>query len=83
MKTTIDVPDAIFRQVKARASLRGKTMKTFFTEALIEKLQRERGASTEESGWMKVFGKISEAEIEEVQAQIDAEFSVIEAGAWE
>ena len=34
MRTTIDLPDPLFRQAKAAASLRGVSLKTYFTEAL-------------------------------------------------
>ena len=34
MKTTIDLPDATFRQVKTVAAARGMTLKRFLTEAL-------------------------------------------------
>ena len=38
MKTTIELPDATFRQAKVLAAARGTTLKQFFTEALDEKL---------------------------------------------
>ena len=38
MRTTIDVPDHILRRAKAAASLQGKSLKTFFTEALEERV---------------------------------------------
>jgi hypothetical protein len=34
MRTTINLPDPLFRQAKAAASLRGVSLKTYFTEAL-------------------------------------------------
>lgn len=34
MRTTIDIPDHLLRRAKAAASLSGKTLKVFFTEAL-------------------------------------------------
>ena len=39
MKTTIELPDALFRQSKSLAAARGVTLKRFFTEALEEKLR--------------------------------------------
>lgn len=38
MRTTIDIPDQLFRHAKAAASLDGKSLKTFFTEALEAKV---------------------------------------------
>ena len=40
MKTTIELPDAAFRQAKAIAASRGLTLKQFFTDALEDKLRR-------------------------------------------
>ena len=40
MKTTIELPDATFRQAKTLATARGVTLKRFFTEALDEHLRR-------------------------------------------
>ena len=34
MRTTIDIPDELFRRVKAEAALRGQSLKTFFLNAL-------------------------------------------------
>ena len=36
MRTTIDLPDDLFRQVKSKAALRGETLKEF-VQAVIEK----------------------------------------------
>lgn len=39
MRTTIDLPDTLFRQTKATAALRGSTMK----DVIVRALQREVG----------------------------------------
>ena len=38
MRTTIDIPDHLLRRAKAAASLDGKTLKVFVTEALEAKV---------------------------------------------
>ena len=38
MRTTIDIPDSLFRRAKAAASLAGKSLKVFVTEALEAKV---------------------------------------------
>jgi hypothetical protein len=38
MKTTIDIPDPLFRRAKLKAAERGQTLKEFVGEALQEKL---------------------------------------------
>ena len=63
MKTTIDLPDATFRQAKAMAAARGMTLKRFFTEALKERLRRytvETRNGGVEPPWMAGFGALSD-----------------------
>lgn len=43
MKTTIELPDDLFREAKATAARRGTALKQFVREALEEKLARECG----------------------------------------
>jgi plasmid stability protein len=38
MKTTLDLPDELLRQLKAAAALRGQSMKDFVAEALSQAL---------------------------------------------
>lgn len=39
MRTTIELPDALFREVKAKTGRDGLTLKEFFTEAARDKLR--------------------------------------------
>ncbi len=41
MKTTIELPDDLFREAKATAARRGTALKVFVRDALAEKLARE------------------------------------------
>lgn len=43
MKTTIEIPDPLFRRAKSRAAERGQTLKALVTEALQEKLAVRTG----------------------------------------
>jgi len=38
MRTTIDIPDALFREVKSRTGREGITLKQFITDAVRQKL---------------------------------------------
>ena len=40
MKTTIEIPDLLFRQAEALAAARGVTLREFFTEAVEEHIRR-------------------------------------------
>ena len=63
MKTTIELPDAIFRQAKALAAARGVTLRPLLTKALEDRLRRhthrERADNTEPP-WMAGFGALSD-----------------------
>ena len=81
MKTTLDLPDPIFRKAKATAAARGQSLKEFVTEALQEKLGPSRGkGGSRDPEWMRGFGKLRRLhkETARVQAVIDAELEVIE-----
>jgi Bacterial antitoxin of type II TA system, VapB len=81
MKTTIEIPDALFRKAKSRAAERGQSLKELVTEALQEKLAVRTGrASPAEPGWMKGFGKLRRLrkETERIQARIDDVFELVE-----
>ena len=63
MKTTIEIPDVMFRQAKALAAARGVTLKRLFTEALEGQLRRgasARPADNIEPPWMAGFGVLSD-----------------------
>lgn len=55
MKTTIEVPDALFRRAKSAAAQRGIPLRALISEALMEKL---RAPGSEAKPWMKTFGKL-------------------------
>ena len=75
MKTTLDIPDLLFRKAKSRAAERGQTLKQLVTEALQEKLAVDRGkAGRGEPAWMEGFGKLRRLhkETQRIQATIDS-----------
>lgn len=81
MKTTIEIPDALFRSAKANAAQRGQTLKDFVTEALEEKLGgRHERSPAGEPAWMRGFGKLRRLrkETARIQGRIDEEFEVVE-----
>ena len=81
MKTTLEMPDALFRRVKSRAAERGQTLKEFVNEALQEKLAPRRSAAHPgEPEWMQGFGKLRRLrkETEHIQARIQEAFEVVE-----
>jgi hypothetical protein len=72
MKTTLEIPDALFRKAKATAAQQGRTMKEYVTEALMEKLE----GKGQGQGWRSVLGKLT-AEGKKAAREVDA---IIRAG---
>ena len=81
MKTTIEIPDPLFRKAKSTAAERSQTLKEFVTEALQEKLAANTNrVRPGEPEWMQGFGKLRRLrkETARIQARIDEAFEAIE-----
>ena len=57
MKTTLDIPDSLLRQVKARSALNGTSMRDFFVEVIEARLDADQKQVGKPCGWRAVFGK--------------------------
>lgn len=83
MKTTVELPDATFRRVKAIVANRGVTLKQFFTTALEEQIRRytqETQAREAEAPWMAGFGALSDlsGENKRILELIEEEFEALD-----
>jgi hypothetical protein len=81
MKTTLEIPDPLFRKAKSKAAERGQSLKQLVTEALQEKLAAEAGGRRAGTPpWMQGFGKLRRLrkETRRLQARIDEHFETIE-----
>lgn len=80
MKTTLEIPDVLFRRVKSKAAERGQSLKEFVSEALQQKLTSKGTARSGEPEWMQGFGKLRRlhGETDRIQARISADFEVVE-----
>lgn len=81
MKTTIEIPDTLFRKAKSKAAERSQTLKEFVSEALQEKLApRSRAARSGEPEWMQGFGKLRRLrkETARIQERIHEAFELVE-----
>ncbi|MGA3090270.1 MAG: hypothetical protein ABSD75_16785 [Terriglobales bacterium] len=78
MKTTLEIPDAIFRRAKAVAAERGNSFSSLVLEALADKLRVQRDRVSKP--WMKTFGTLRHPHPETVRINriIAAEFDRIE-----
>ena len=77
VKTTLEIPDPVFRKAKARAAEQGIPLRQFITEAVQDKLA---ASPTQEKPWMRGFGALRHLHNETVRIQklIDDEFETIE-----
>lgn len=69
MKTTLEIPDPLFRRAKATAAQHGQTLKQFVTDALNDKLAiAKRGQKP--AGWRVVLGKLT-PELKKAAREVD------------
>lgn len=80
MKTTLEIPDALFRKAKATAARHGQTLKELVQEALKEKLARAEGVRSTEKPWMALAGGLKHLHAENLRIDrlIATEFEQIE-----
>ena len=78
MKTTLEIPNAIFRRAKSIAAERGIPLREFVTEAVKDKLSG-RGKATDKP-WMAAFGKLRRLhkETARINRTIEEEFEHLE-----
>jgi hypothetical protein len=82
MKTTLELPDELFRQAKATAASSGQSLKDFFTEALQAKLAGNTTGSAKP--WMRHFGALRHLGTERpiIEARIAEEFESSPREQW-
>jgi hypothetical protein len=80
VKTTLELPDALFRKAKATAARQGQTLKQLVQEALTEKLARANGGRSTQKPWMALAGGLKHLHAENVRIDrlIETEFEQIE-----
>lgn len=86
MKTTLDLPDELFRQVKSTAASRGILMKAFITEALTEKLAAP-APQPDPKPWMELTGCAANdpemlIELRRIDKIIEDEFGHVDEADW-
>ena len=86
MKTTVEIPDVLFRKAKAAAAERGVPLKDLFTQAVREHLHRGAGDSSRDKPsaptWMNAFGGLRSLhkETKRINRVLEQEFGQIERG---
>lgn len=79
MKTTLEIPDAVFRRAKSVAAQRGIPLRELVTEAVKDKLADADKAA--DKPWMAAFGKLRRLrkETARINRRIEEEFEQVEA----
>ena len=82
MKTTLGIPDHIFRRAKSAAAERGIPLREFVTEAVKDKLATNAKAG--EKPWIKHMGKLKHLrrETERINHLIEEDFEKIDVEMW-
>lgn len=81
MKTTLEIPDFLFRRAKSVAAERGIPLRQLVTEAVQEKLK----TTLRERPWMKHLGKLKHLhkERKQIERRVEEAFERIDREVWE
>jgi hypothetical protein len=82
MKTTLEIPDAVFRRAKIKAAEQGIPLRQFVTEAVEDRLRLK--LPTGERPWVGLAGRLRHlrGETSRVSKLIEREFERIEPDQW-
>ena len=82
MKTTLEIPDTLFRRAKSLAASRGIPLCEFVTEAVKDKLAASTKAA--EKRWVKHMGKLRHLrkETERINRRIEEDSERIDPELW-
>ena len=82
MKTTLEIPDIIFRRAKSAAAARGVPLREFVTQAVEDKLTAS--SSPPARPWLKHMGKLKHLheETERINRLIEAGSEKIDTEMW-
>jgi hypothetical protein len=81
VKTTLEIPDFLFRRAKSAAAERGIPLRQLVTEAVQEKLK----TTSRERPWMKHLGKLKHLrkERKQIERRLEEAFERIDREVWE
>jgi hypothetical protein len=81
LKTTLEIPDFVFRRAKSVAAERGIPLRQFVTEAVQDKLNLTSGAP---KPWMKHIGKLKKLrkETNRIEKRIEEAFEQVDPEVW-
>lgn len=82
MKTTLEIPDFVFRRAKSAAAERGEPLREFVTQAVKDKLDAH--ARSGKKPWLKLMGKLKHLhkETERINRLIEEDSEKIDPEDW-
>jgi hypothetical protein len=82
MKTTLEIPDGIFRRAKSKAAEQGIPLRQFVTEAVEDKLKAAPAGGRKP--WMKHMGRLKDLhkETARINKVIEEAFEEVEPEIW-
>lgn len=82
MKTTLEIPNTVFRRAKSRAAEQGIPLRQFVTEAVEDKLKTAPAAG--QKPWMKHMGKLKDLrkETARIDKVIEEAFEEVDPEMW-
>jgi hypothetical protein len=82
MKTTIEIPDELFKKAKATAVLQGESLRELICDAIETHLASVSSPRSNRSGWRSVFGLADRKAFAKVDQFIDADLERIDPSEW-
>jgi hypothetical protein len=80
VKTTLEIPDVLFRRAKSAAAERGIPLRQLVTEAVQEKLK----TTSRDRPWMKHLGKVTllGSERKQIEKRVEETFEKVDRELW-
>jgi hypothetical protein len=82
VKTTLEIPDDLFREMKAAAALRGIKLRDFVTDAIAGHLARMKSTKSQWSQRLPPPPKVAKSEMRRIHQLIQEESERIDAEDW-
>lgn len=82
MKTTIEIPDELFKKAKATAAMKGESLRELICDALETRLASAPVPRTDRSGWRSVFGLADPKAVAKVDQFIDTDLERVDLAEW-
>jgi len=81
VKTTLEIPDELFREAKATAARRGESLKDFVNAALEARLEVSQ-PKPDRSGWRSVFGLVTAKHLAGVDKIVARDLETVDPSDW-